>query len=131
VVISAIVWTLNRLWKILRRITFKAGRLGRRQQRIVEFYERFRRLVANQGHVRAATRTHREFAGTIERDWQHANGLMGSDGLAHLPTRLAEAFYRVRFGDESLSLDELQDINASLDLLEQRINGAAGPADDV
>ena len=130
VIISAVVWAMNSLWKFLKRITVRRRDLARRQQRIVEFYERFRRLVASQGHVRGATRTHHEFAETIEHDWREENGFWEDDGLAGLPTRLAEAFYRVRFGDKSLSVSELQDVDAALDRLEQRIEGAAGPSQD-
>ena len=131
VIISAIVWGLRKLWTLLRRITVSRRRGGRQQRQIIAFYDRFRRLVAMQGHVRAATLTQREFAGAIEWNWRQSEDLATHDGLARLPTRLTEAFYRVRFGEQSLSEDELQQINASLDRLEQQIRRMSGRSEDI
>jgi protein-glutamine gamma-glutamyltransferase len=113
--LSGLVWLLRRCWSLLRSTTLRGRHRQRQQRQVVAFYERFRSLVARQGHVRDSEMTQREFADRIERDW---SGRPEVDGLAELPTRLTDAFYRVRFGHLSLSAEELQQLEASLGQLE-------------
>jgi protein-glutamine gamma-glutamyltransferase len=113
--LSGSVWLVQRLWNLLGSTTLRGGRRHRQQRQLVAFYERFRLLVSRQGHVRESEMTQHEFAAQIERDW---SGRPDVDGLANLPTRLTEAFYRVRFGHLHLSPQELQQIESSLVRLE-------------
>jgi protein-glutamine gamma-glutamyltransferase len=113
--LAGTVWVLRRSWNLLRSVTRGGVRRQRQQRQVVAFYERFRALVARQGHFRDSEMTQREFAARIERDW---SGRPEVDGLAELPTRLTDAFYRVRFGHLALSSEELQQLESSLSRLE-------------
>jgi len=129
--LSAIVWAVRRLWNLVRAATFGRRQDESQQRQLVEFYERFRRLVARQGHVRSDVITQREFASQIEAQWQQQPDV---DGLGELPTRLADAFYQVRFGSRTLGASELQALQTSLDQLERWIQRGAsqlGPSDET
>ncbi len=75
---------------------------GRRGVEIV-FYRRFENLMARRGLVRAAAQTQREFAAVAG---VRLASLTGENRLAALPAMIADAFYRVRFGQ--MPLDNLQ-----------------------
>lgn len=113
--LSGVVWLFRRLWRLLSG--WSGGRIqrARRQRRVVAFYERFRKLVARRGHTRRSAATPLEFATGIEKAWQMRTDV---DGLVHLPTDLTDAYYRVRYGDRSLSEEELEGLEGSLDRLE-------------
>lgn len=124
--LSMLVWLGRRIWRLLSSWSSPEKRRRRQQRQIVDFYERFRSLMARQGLVRHDAVTQQEFAESIEHDWQQRPDI---DGLAHLPSQLTDAFYRVRFGAEPLSAGEVQTLDASLDRLESWFrNRAAAPA---
>jgi hypothetical protein len=90
----------GRLWRRL-----SGRKLKRRDgpQVEVEFYRRLEAILAARGLVRSAGQTQREFARSA--GFSLAT-VYDETGLASLPVRVAEAFYRVRFG--RLPLDNAQ-----------------------
>ncbi len=86
-------WRLaDRLWRMV------SGRPPKRRHRPtieVEFYHRLEALLAASGLVRPASQTQREFARLAGCALAET---FGQSELALLPLRVAEAFYRVRFG---------------------------------
>jgi hypothetical protein len=99
----------RRLWRLA------AGRAGpgtdgRRTE--VEFYRRMETLLARQGLVRAAGQTQREFA--LDAGRQIA-ARCGRQRLTPLPGRVAEAFYRVRFGRLPLDRSMTQEVERALE----------------
>lgn len=85
----------------------------------IEFYERFERLLARQRLVRPQTQTPREFA--IACGGQLAESTT-TQGLAHFPKRIVDAFYRVRFGNRPLDKQECQAVEQALTALEQGLS---------
>jgi transglutaminase-like putative cysteine protease len=108
------------LWRFRRRLASglsallsrAAGRPPQQAtfyQRLLQLLERHARLMALPGQ------TPREFATTAgEVLRRHA----ATAGLADLPRRLADVWYRVRFGDEVIGEEERQALDARLDELE-------------
>ena len=87
-----------------------AGRTRRRRAEI-EFYRRFETLLARQGVVREAGQTQREFAEAAglqlaERDHEPR--------LTAPPSVIAEAFYRVRFGQQPLDKQQVEAVEQAL-----------------
>jgi transglutaminase-like putative cysteine protease len=104
---AALAWLGLLLFRIGRRLAARwtgnhARRRGRRGVEIA-FYRRFEGLMARQGLVRAAAQTQREFAAAAG---VRLASLSGENRLAALPATIADAFYRVRFGQ--MPLDNLQ-----------------------
>ena len=87
-------------------------------QRWIEFYERFVRLMQSRGLQRAATQTQHEFA------TQAAEALvleLREASLNEVPHAVSDVFYRVRFGDETLSDAEATQLEALLSRLEHAL----------
>ena len=123
---AATVWAIGSCTWIFRR------RLGRLRltwrswnrsplpacRRWIEFYERFVRLMQSRGLQRAATQTQHEFA------TQAAEALaleLRAASLNEVPRAVSDVFYRVRFGDETLSDAEATRIEALLSQLEHAL----------
>lgn len=104
-------------------------RTRKAQTRIaVAFYQRFVKIARLQGWKRQSAQTPAEFADMVSRQLQT---LPLSDGLVQFPHRIAQAFYRVRFGGEALTPGETQSLEQSLQELEQQLRqgpGSAAPA---
>jgi hypothetical protein len=95
-----------------------AGSPAREQARRVEFYERFESLLGQLGITRGSSQTQREFA------VQAAERLVSTSGeaaVARVPETVADAFYRVRFGNVSLPAGEAQAVDDALGKLERAI----------
>jgi len=92
--------------------TRETGRAGR----TVDFYERFRAIVERTGLERPLSETHREFAGHVS---QRLEDRLQTFGLEEIPSVLTDAFYRVRYGDQTLSSEEQRAVAAQLDALER------------
>lgn len=103
----------SRWWStLLRRLRGESAE----QQRRVEFYERFLRLARSTGLEPLPAQTAREFVVASQPTWSDRL----SDGdAARIPNVVVTQFYRVRFGGESLSPDELQQLDAQLSQMEQ------------
>ncbi len=79
----------------------------RRTSRPVEFYERFESILSSHGLRRPECQTQHEFAVVAGAQ------LAETPGMQHaslLPRRIADAFYRVRFGHIDLDKDDAQAI---------------------
>lgn len=110
-------------WCAGRLARLAGASLGRRngaRRGRVEFYERFERLLARRGVVRAPHQTPREFLDEASRVesialhrplWGEAAG------------RIVEAFYHVRFGGTELAPDEAAAIAAALRQVEAGLAG--------
>jgi hypothetical protein len=111
---AACVWLARRIWGTVRALRASRGESGRGNSTI-EFYERFRKLASRAGLERPQTQTQREFADHVE----HAlASRRDGDGVRKTPGFVTNDFYRVRFGEETLSDDERQALSARLDALE-------------
>ncbi len=102
--------------KVLRWWLRIVGRLGIRpaQRDSVEFYRQMERLLGRLGLRRRRWQTQREFAAQAATALrQNGDSVMPEDGL----TNLAEAFYRVRFGKQSLEEIDRRRVEATLDSL--------------
>ena len=114
--LSAFVWLVR--WSLLRLRrwwTHGSSKRDRHQQRVIEFYERFVRLLRDRGIARAATQTQREFAGRVAE--LLAEELTAGDA-AEMPATVSNLFYRVRFGDEVLPDADLKQLEAGFVKLE-------------
>ncbi len=108
-------------WFIFRRIKISgwAGLPFSRNEKFlhrsaVEFYERLTYLLAEKGINRSPDQTPLEFA--------------SSTGL-EMPVRITQAYHRVRYGCENLTVEEAQQIETWLQIMEQTTpsNGDALP----
>ena len=106
----------GRIWRRFKGL-FKRERSAREIR--VAFYERFEALCRQLGLVRSSHQTQREFARTVGARIREV--VASSDGLPDVPPRLVEWFYRVRFGDESLSPAVVDQLNHDLTSLEGAI----------
>jgi protein-glutamine gamma-glutamyltransferase len=99
---------LRRRWG--SRSGSRSRRRGRRQPEVA-FYKRFEHLMARQGVIRAASQTQWEFAVAAGARLAATTG----DGrLAAVPMVVANAFYRVRFGQSPLDSLQAEEIDQAL-----------------
>ncbi len=104
----------SRWWsRLLRRLRGESA-----QQRLrVEFYERFLRLLRTAGLEPLPAQTAREFLTASQSAWSQR---LAANSSVSLPDDVVTQFYRVRFGGESLSPDELRQIESQLGQMEQQ-----------
>ncbi|GDY06712.1 MAG: DUF3488 domain-containing protein [Planctomycetota bacterium] len=104
----------SRWWsRLLRRLRGESA-----EQRLrVEFYERFLRLLRSAGLEPLPAQTAHEFLIASQSAWSQR---LAADNSVRLPADVVTQFYRVRFGGESLSSDELQQIESQLGQMEQQ-----------
>jgi len=124
--LAGIGWLLWRLGRRLRSRWTGDGsrRVGRRRSEI-DFYRRFEALLARRGLVRTHAQTQREFAAEAGRRL----AAMTEDGrLESLPEIVAEAYYRVRFGQTPLDSLQVQTVEQALGEIAslQKIAGDSG-----
>jgi transglutaminase-like putative cysteine protease len=105
--LASFLWHHFALW---RRQRLQSEQ--RAERRVVEFYERLERLLAEAGIKRADNQTQREFA-SLAGARLAALG-PEADGLTGLPGEVVEAFYRVRFGETALDPDRTTAIDQGL-----------------
>ncbi len=128
-VVMALAFALRKLWRrlfpesrslrdwfaVIRRALARLLSPDKAVVRI-EFYERFTKLLARRGLVRAASQTPGEFAEVAS---QRLAEQLSSTDLDTAPDNVAALFYRVRFGSRPLSDDEAARLNSLLTRLEQ------------
>lgn len=127
-IVLALAFAVRKLWRrlfpesrslrdwiaILRRAL--ASLLSPDQTKVqIEFYERFAKLLAREGLVRAASQTPAEFAETASH--QLAERLSAAE-LERTPDSFANLFYQVRFGNKPLSAEEVTRLDSLLARLE-------------
>lgn len=118
------------LWVLRNKISWlRPSWLQRRVTRVdnhrrsVEFYERFSRLMKRSGHQRGLAQTHDEFVQSMSR---HMSQILQDDAMAIRILPISEMFYRVRFGQISLTAEQESAISKLLDQLEQSLNAGTG-----
>jgi transglutaminase-like putative cysteine protease len=110
---------------LLRTLTRLAWRLllgtpeNTHRATFIEFYERFLRLLKPLGLVPKPHQTQLEFAQQVEDAWLLCK--LPSEALP-LAREISMAFYRLRFGDETLSPDQEARIRDGLVQLEAHLN---------
>lgn len=122
IAIIAGLWLVAYRWlglaprRLLGRLTGGAGQAKQSQRSKIEFYRRLEAVLARHGMNRAPEQTQREFA------HQAGLALAATSSLAELaplPSQIADAFYRVRFGGATLDTPQAEMIEASLIRLEE------------
>jgi transglutaminase-like putative cysteine protease len=119
IVLVGLAWLAR--WQFARIRRWMLDRANRRLQqrrRIIEFYERFVRLVQARGLVRSATQTQQEFADQVASAYSPE---LAADGISDTPEQISRLFYRVRFGDEDLSDADAERLAGLLAKLEQSL----------
>lgn len=107
----------SRLTQLWNRLISRLRGESAPQRRRVEFYERFLRVLKSGGHEPLPSQTAVEFVNNMQTNWQSQ---FDAAELAVLPPKIVAEFYRVRFGGESLSADELLQLNRQLDHWEEQ-----------
>jgi hypothetical protein len=116
--LAAFVWLIRRVVSIASTIR---GRVQRRHEDVIriEFLERFVNLVSDHGILWLDGQTSREFARVAQVE---LSDQLEPSGLSTFPTDLTDLYYRVRFGDLSLSAAEISSLQARLAKLEQSLH---------
>lgn len=115
--------TVTGLWKFTRWVRsggwrrWWSGDLHERM--VVLFYERFLNIARQVGLRREPSQTPLEFADSIGL---RLPGVAQNPALAELPVRVSSAFYRVRFGGETLPASELEWLDSQLSALETTVS---------
>ncbi len=103
-----IAWIVRRIFHIARPQQLHRGSLKDAE---VEFYRRLEAILAQRNVLRTAAQTQREFA-------LHVGDELATDPrtiqVAAIPRRIAELFYRVRFGRERLDPEHLESVERGL-----------------
>lgn len=107
----------SRLSQIWSGLIARLGGESAPQRMRVEFYERFLRVLKSGGHEPLLSQTAAEFVSDMQPHWQTK---LNATELAALPPTIVAEFYRVRFGGESLSVDELRQLNRQLENWEEQ-----------
>jgi transglutaminase-like putative cysteine protease len=108
--------------RALRRFLLRRGWWGQQQlaatQPMLEMYRRLEAALARVGLTRPPAQTAYEFAlaagGELSEQVEHRR-------LAHLPRRVVESFYRVRFGNRPLDTQEAEAVENALAELERSL----------
>jgi len=97
----------------------RAGIDETQRARTVEFYRRLESLLGRYGMRRLVGQTQREFAAAVGGELAD---MPVCRSVASLPRRIAEAFYRVRFGHRSLDKDQSEEVEHALGNLERALS---------
>ena len=115
-------WLVKKAFLYAKRMKFGLRRVGDDSALRIEFYERYRGILAALGLHRETSQTQREFSRNVEGE---LSVLLTSSGLIDLPLELADQFYRVRFGAVPLEDDEIRNLDDSLNRLEACLAAAS------
>lgn len=108
------VWGLYR-W--VRKRGWRSWSSQRWQQRtVIAFYEQFLKLTERAGLRRTPAQTPAEFALTVSDRWSDR---LTPLGLNTVPEAVCAAYYRVRYGGETLPEQDLRDLQRSVAQLDQ------------
>lgn len=122
-------WIYRRILNAIR--TWWGGQSGRRSQqkyRIVEFYERFIKLLNRHGLNRGPSQTQSEFADLVSRTYASELSSAGIDGF---PNEISRLFYQVRFGEQTLSPPEARRVEDLLARFSQALANHADTAQEA
>ena len=113
---AGIVYMSLRAWRrYKRRRTAKRAPLSERSSRVTAFYRRLEEVLDRYGLTRPPGQTQMEMA---SRAGQQLAGADAFRPLAELPCQVVDAYYQVRFGERSLSHDDIVRVQQALDQLE-------------
>ena len=125
----ALLWLLRRS---VLRLGLKWGwwrsKAEAAPRRRVEFYERFARLMQSHGEQRQPAETQSEFIQSVtQRLANRQRTAVSSREVTPSPSLvpIGDLFYRVRFGDEELLVEEATQMNELLTQLEQALGNAS------
>ena len=119
--LSGAIWLVRVLLKRWKGWT-RERELAQRRAITVEFYARLLSVLQRFGLADIPTLTPREFANRAEEQFQSRFRTASITGMT---LTLVESFYAVRFGDQPLSADQLQEVEHQLVLLEQSLSQPA------
>ncbi|WP_068852035.1 transglutaminase TgpA family protein [Planctopirus hydrillae] len=89
------------------------------ERKVVEFYERFQKVIAQAGLKRDEAQTQREFALQVTHKLSQR---LHDESVLKLPEELTELFYKVRFGDDVVDAATAQSLDDRLDRLESLLD---------
>ncbi len=119
-----LAWGLRKRWW-RRRSGKSQGGEGDLAVAQVAFYRRLEEVLARLQLIRTNTQTPREFA---SRASQQIAGQAAIAPVAALPQELVDLYYRVRFGQHALDNQDMQQVEQSLQQLEDGIGHLSGDA---
>jgi protein-glutamine gamma-glutamyltransferase len=88
----------------------------------IQFYRRLLQLLSEYGLERPPAETPREFARRAAI-FLAGHG-SGTEAVADVPPLVVDAFYQIRFGDQTMAESDFERVNARLDALEARLHPA-------
>ncbi|HUQ68354.1 MAG TPA: DUF3488 and transglutaminase-like domain-containing protein [Planctomycetaceae bacterium] len=118
-----VIRVVARLIRWLRDGGWERTMSRRRQQKIVvAFYERFVKSLKKAGLERLPAETPQEFADAAQIKLKPR---LVTVGLAELPAAVCSAYYRIRYGGETLPVADLQGLESQLSTFEQLLANRA------
>jgi len=123
VLIFGLVWLLRNTGVSFKQSRGNSRSGRKRQMPSIEFYERFRTILARNGHERDNSQTQREFATGLDRV---LTPHISPNEVTRIPEVLTNAFYLVRFGHHELPSEQVSELNASLDNFERSLASENG-----
>jgi len=122
-VLAGMVWVARRLIRWIRVwLAILAAQRNPQRSRVVEFYERFVKLMKAKGLQRSAAQTQQEFAEQVACAYSPE---LTPKELETTPAEISQLFYQVRFGDKKLSTIELERLESLLTRLEEALSPQA------
>jgi transglutaminase-like putative cysteine protease len=120
-VVIGFVWFTSRFFRFLRGRGLLKTRGAARQRAIIEFYERFQKLMRAYQLQRESSQTHREFADvcheTLEPMFPTHTRIEGID-------ELTDAYYAWRFGHQQIPEERVSELMRTLDQIEKLLTSA-------
>lgn len=89
-----------------------------KSHRAIGFYEHFEKVVARRGLSRRPTQTARDFAREVR---EYLTNLTDDPVVIDSPRSVVNAFYRVRFGETSLSSEDAATVDDAIALMEKSL----------
>lgn len=117
IIVASVIWFgrwFTRWFRAWAATMF--DRRNRPHRRVIEFYDRFVRLMQARGFQRRPTQTQWEFADQVASAFSPE---LRASGLYESPELISRLFYQVRFGDMDLStadLEKMEDLLVRLEL---------------
>ncbi len=119
--IIGMVWLGSRVVSFLKGFGFIQSKRSSRQRMIIEFYERFLRLMRTHQLQRQSTQTHREFA---QECHDKLDPLLHSQPQIEGIDELTNAYYQWRFGNHEVPEDRVSELMKLLDQIEKSLASA-------
>jgi transglutaminase-like putative cysteine protease len=112
--LTALVLIVRSLIRLMARFRSwsRSSDAAAEERHIVEFYEVFRDVTSRAGMTPEPAQTAAEFSQSVSDRWK---ARLEPAGLGAFPKVLAEEFYRVRFGDQSLTAAEADTLRTQLE----------------